>query len=113
MASYGTIGPNTSVLTIAASTAATRVDSVENRTQTGQVVFQAPLDNSGTLYVGASDVTAANKKGLLLRPGDAAGIEGDFYFGSVANNLDLSTVYVTGTAPADTCMVMFFRPGGL
>lgn len=103
---FGTVKPVTNIITIGAS--ATRLTSVEDRIQSGQVQYQAPLGNAGTLYIGDSTVSPITQKGIPLKPGDAVGFEGMFYYGILNNNLDLSRIYVHSTNASDKVVITHF-----
>src|SRR5688572_19724312 len=103
---FGTVRPVTNIITIGAS--ATRLTSIEDRVQSGQVQYQAPIGNTGTLYVGDSTVNPTTQKGIPLRPGDAIGFEGMYYYGKINNNLDLSGIYVHSTISTDKVVITHF-----
>ena len=92
-----------SAVAVAAAGTAVQVSSSEIRTQS--VIIQAPVDNTGDIFVGDSSVDSAN--GIIIRPGNSLDFTGDNMGQGGDFEINLSDLYVDAATNGDEVRVMY------
>lgn len=88
----------------AVASAGTAVALVASKTNAEGAIIKADDDNTGSIYVGASDVSSSN--GFRLKPGQAANLS-DIFIRGTNCQYDLSQIYVDADTSADHVDVLY------
>lgn len=76
--------------------------------KTASVLIIADPDNSGTIYIGDSDVDAATKLGVPIAAGDDLELEPAQYLGTY-EFLDLNLMYVDSSNSGDSIIISYYE----
>lgn len=95
-------------VTVSSSGTAVQVDST---LQTPSIIITADVNNSGTIYIGDSSVSASSKLGQPISANESTELAPPQQYG-VDEQIDCSKIYVDATSNGDAVIVSWYERKG-